>query len=449
MYAGELSSIFLVGFILTAVAIGVLFYRYTAGRNRAESQLRATLLYARGLIEASLDPLVTINADGKISDVNRATEEVTGVARKELIGSDFSDYFTEPEMAREGYRQVFSEGFVRDYPLDIRHASGRVTNVLYNATIYKNESGEVQGVFAAARDITKRKQAEEALEQMHRQLLETAREAGMAEVAVNVLHNVGNVLNSVNVSAELICQHLDHSEVKDLNRVLAVMEEHLDDLATFITADEKGKHLPAYLLAAGKTLEDEHAELMDSARSIGKSVEHIKAIVGMQQSYTLASGLVQVVDLAELLDDALRLNTSSFDKHGIKITREYEDMPEAMLDRHKLLQVVVNLLKNAKEALLEVVGTEKTLTVRLQRHGEDRVRLQVIDNGVGISKENLQKIFSHGFTTKAHGHGFGLHGCANLIQEMDGALSVRSDGPGRGATFTIELPLAPMEVTTQ
>jgi PAS domain S-box-containing protein len=133
-------------------------------RDRAEEKSRATSFYSRSLIEASLDTLVTISKEGKITDVNKGTELITGVYRERLIGSDFSDYFTEHEKAREGYQQVFSKGFVRDCPLAIRHSSGKVTDVLYNAVIYKNEAGEVQGVFAAARDITERKQARDALE---------------------------------------------------------------------------------------------------------------------------------------------------------------------------------------------------------------------------------------------------------------------------------------------
>jgi PAS domain S-box-containing protein len=132
-------------------------------RKQAEEQLRAASLYARSLIEASLDPLVTINAAGKITDVNRASEGVTGLSRQELIGSDFSNYFTEPEEANAGYRQVFTDGFVRDYPLAARHKSGKITDLLCHATLFKNDLDEIQGVFAAARDITDRKQAEEQL----------------------------------------------------------------------------------------------------------------------------------------------------------------------------------------------------------------------------------------------------------------------------------------------
>ncbi|OGP92339.1 MAG: hypothetical protein A2156_14745 [Deltaproteobacteria bacterium RBG_16_48_10] len=132
-------------------------------RKRAEEDLRAAHQYSRSLIEASLDPLITISREGKITDVNKATEGVTGLTRHELIGSDFSDYFTEPEKARKGYQQVFYNGFIRDYPLALRHTSGSVTEVLYNATLYRNEAGEIQGVFAVARDITEHKEMENRL----------------------------------------------------------------------------------------------------------------------------------------------------------------------------------------------------------------------------------------------------------------------------------------------
>ena len=156
-------------------------------RKKAAEALRAAYLYSRTLIEASLDPLVTISSEGKVMDVNKATEEITGVARDRLIGNDFSDYFTEPAKARAGYEKVFSEGSIKDYPLAIRHITGYVTEVLYNATVYRNEKGEVQGVFAAARDVTDLKKAEEQLRKAQHENLETRiknkTEALQAEIA--------------------------------------------------------------------------------------------------------------------------------------------------------------------------------------------------------------------------------------------------------------------------
>ena len=140
-------------------------------KQLAEEKLRSTATYSRSLIEASLDPLVTISPEGKITDVNEAAIRVTGVTRAQLVGTDFSDYFTEPDRAREGYRQVFSRGFVTDYPLTIRHTDGGLTDVLYNASVYHDEAGHVLGAFAAARDVTAQRRAEsEVAEQRAREL---------------------------------------------------------------------------------------------------------------------------------------------------------------------------------------------------------------------------------------------------------------------------------------
>jgi PAS domain S-box-containing protein len=176
-------------------------HRDASKRGRAEELVRKASLYSRNLLEASLDPLVTISREGKITDVNQATELATGVARQQLIGSDFSTYFTEPEEARKGYQQVFAQGSVQDYPLAIRHTSGRVTDVLYNATLFKNESGHVEGVFAAARDITKTKRAEDELrksEQRFRLAVE-----GVKDYAIIMLDPEGRVA-SWNRGAELL-----------------------------------------------------------------------------------------------------------------------------------------------------------------------------------------------------------------------------------------------------
>ncbi|MHB9024640.1 MAG: PAS domain S-box protein [Armatimonadota bacterium] len=211
-------------------------------RKKAEEQLRSASQYARTLIEASLDPLVTIGPDGTITDVNLATEEVTGVARDGLIGTDFADYFTEPQKAREGYQLAFSRGLVRDYPLAIRHTSGRITDVLYNATVFKDEGGNVTGVFAAARDITERKKAEEAVEKLnedlrHRTVELEASNREMEAFTYSVSHDLRAPLRSIDgFSQSLLMEYVDtlDEEGKDsLHRVRAAaqrMGQLIDDL---------------------------------------------------------------------------------------------------------------------------------------------------------------------------------------------------------------------------
>jgi signal transduction histidine kinase len=157
------------------------------------------------------------------------------------------------------------------------------------------------------------------------------------------------------------------------------------------------------------------------------------------------SGIIEDCDPARALDDAVRLNSSSFDRHGIVVVRDYAEVPKVALDKQKLIQILVNLIKNAKDSLVEGSSLERTLTLRTYVR-DDGLAIEVCDTGVGIARENLTRIFSHGFTTKKSGHGFGLHSCANAASEMGGSLAVRSDGPGKGATFTLELPFAPVEV---
>jgi two-component system NtrC family sensor kinase len=175
--------------------------------------------------------------------------------------------------------------------------------------------------------------------------------------------------------------------------------------------------------------------------SVGQHIEHIKEIVAMQQSYAKVSGVCEDLAPAGLVEDALRMNAAAFDRHHIEVTREFADgTPPVRVDRHKVLQILINLLRNAKYAMEAQSGQAKRLVVRVGMAAPDRVGITVSDNGVGIDPDHLTRIFSHGFTTKKDGHGFGLHSGANAAKEMGGALIAHSDGPGKGAEFTLELP---------
>jgi len=296
-----------------------------------------------------------------------------------------------------------------------------------------------------SREVAERKRAESELEETHRQLIQTARQAGMAEVATDVLHNVGNVLNSINVSATLVADRLRRSKISEFDRAVGIMREHSADLGTFITSDEKGKLLPGFLNMLSEHLEQERTALLQELRTLVNNVDHVKTIVAMQQSYAGVAGMVEAVSLAGLIEDALKFNLASSEKHGIKVVRHYDELPDVRVDKQKLLQILVNLITNAKDALVAAGEEGRQLTVRILRAAEDRVRIEVTDSGIGIPSENLTRIFSHGFTTKQHGHGFGLHASANAANEMGGRLTATSDGPGRGATFSLELPLEPTD----
>ena len=175
-------------------------------------------------------------------------------------------------------------------------------------------------------------------------------------------------------------------------------------------------------------------------------IGHIKQIVATQQNYAKVSGLIEDISLSSLVDDALRFLESSLVRHGITVERDFETLPAIAADKHNILQILLNLLRNAKQALTEGDVERRVIRVRIRRLGENRISLAVEDTGVGLPPENLTRIFAHGFTTKVGGHGFGLHSSALAASQMGGSLRVESQGLGRGATFILDLPLRYAEV---
>lgn len=289
-------------------------------------------------------------------------------------------------------------------------------------------------------EVEKHKRAQEELERVHRQLLQASRQAGMAEVATNVLHNVGNVLNSVNVSAILAADLAQKSKANNLSRVVELLREHAGDLGAFITTDPRGRHVLTHLGNLAEHLGTEQATLVRELGSVRTNIEHIKDIVAMQQSYAKVAGVKEIVSAVDLVEDGLRMNAGALSRHHVEVVREFEGAPKVNIDKHKVLQILVNLVRNAKYACEESTAERRQVTLKISSCDE-RVRIAVVDNGVGIVPENLTRIFNHGFTTRATGHGFGLHSGALAARELGGTLKVTSEGAGRGATFTLDLPL--------
>ncbi len=279
------------------------------------------------------------------------------------------------------------------------------------------------------------------LRQTQSQLIATARQAGMAEIATNVLHNVGNVLNGVNVSAGLVTTQLRNSKVKGLERAVGLMDDHASDLADFLTSSPKGKLLPGYLRELALALQAEHDVMAEELGALGKSVDHIKDVIATQQSYAGTSRQLEALKLGELVSDALRMNAGALTRHKVGVINNITELPALLLDRNRLLLILVNLISNAKQAMNDAVDHEACITLEAALIDGSLLRVIITDNGEGIAAENLTRVFAHGFTTRKTGHGFGLHSCVLAAQEMGGALSVHSDGVGQGARFTLDIPV--------
>jgi signal transduction histidine kinase len=279
------------------------------------------------------------------------------------------------------------------------------------------------------------------LQDAQAQLLNAARLAGMAEIASNVLHNVGNILNSVNVSVELVSSTLRHSRAQGLSQAVQLMHERASDLGEFLTHDAKGKMLPGYLSQLAQALALEQQSMMEELRHLASSIGHIKDVVAIQQTYAGgAASVVEPVQLCDLAEDALRMSSDALQSHTVTVVREFAQVPVVQLDRARVLQILVNLISNAGHAMENVPGPAQ-LTLRVESVAGTHLRVSVRDEGEGIPAENLTRIFAHGFTTRKTGHGFGLHSCALAAGQMGGTLAAQSEGRGLGATFTLEIPI--------
>jgi PAS domain S-box-containing protein len=293
-----------------------------------------------------------------------------------------------------------------------------------------------------ANDVTERNRAQRQLEEMHKQLMDASRQAGMAEVATGVLHNVGNVLNSVNVSATVLADSVRKSKAGSIRKVADLLDANKADLQTFFTNGGKGQMLPGYLATLAQQLEAEQQARLGEIDQLTKNIAHIKEIVAMQQNYAKVSGVMENFAPRVLLDEALRMASNELNRQHIDVEIVCpKELPEVCVDRHKVMQILINLITNARQAMERNAAGEKKLTVTARYDGGERLSVEIRDTGCGIPAENITRIFNHGFTTKESGHGFGLHSAANAAKEIGGRLTGASDGPGLGAAFTLELPL--------
>jgi PAS domain S-box-containing protein len=418
-----------------------------AERTRAEETLRLL----SSAMEQSRESIMVTDADlnlpgPRILFVNPAFTTITGYDAKDVIGKTprilqgpHTDKTVLSRLRKSLERGEGFEGEAINY-----RKYGKEFNMEWQIAPIRDASGKVTHFVAIQRDITERKRAQAVLEKLNSQLLEASRRDGMAEIATNVLHNVGNVLNSVNVSAGLAVDGVRRAAALGLDKAVELMREHQGDLGTFVTSDSRGKLLPTFLTQLSENLTVNQTATIKELESLRGNIDHIKEIVAMQQRYATGGGVKEMVSVVSLVEDSMRMNEGALNRHCVEVVREFETLPPMNVEKHKILQILVNLLRNAKHSCDESGRADKRLTVRVA-DGDGQVKISVIDNGVGISPENLTRIFNHGYTTRAGGHGFGLHSSALSARELGGSLSVQSSGLGQGAAFTLELPCPKLE----
>ncbi len=416
-----------------------------AERKKAEEKLQLF----RNLIERSNDCIFAVEPKwGRFLDVNNRACDSLGYTRKELLNmmtlkdievavTDNSSWQQQMETLRQK-SDIVKQG-------QYKRKDGTTFFVETSLKLVTEEKQDY--IIAIARDITERKRAEATLKAAQEKLLETAREVGMAEVATGVLHNVGNVLNSVSVTAESIQKRVRNSKISYLCDVVKLFEEHADKLGDFITNEERGQKIPIFLTNLSKELIDEQERCLESLEALTKHVQHVGDIIQLQQSHSKTKGLIEPTSIAELIEDTIQINAEALTRNNVQVKKEIENLPTLLLDRYKVLQILTNLISNAIYALSKSTQEDRILAIHVKESRSGYVRIDVCDNGIGIPKENLTRIFEHGFTTKKKGHGFGLHSTALSANELNGSIKAHSDGPGKGAVFTVELPYQIQEAT--
>ena len=433
------------------MVFGIAVYGHQLSRNMAATMQAMQASEERFRLLSAASPVGIFQTDtaGRCIYSNARWQQVSGLTAAQSLGDGWMrvvlpedraavllDWSTAARAA-----QVVS----REYRL--LTPSNELRWVHSSVSALHDSGGAVVGHVGSIKDITERKHAQAELEQVHKQLLDNSRHAGMAEIATNVLHNVGNILNSVNVSAGLVSSTLRTSRAQGLARAVQLMDEHAADLGDFLTLDEKGKLLPGYLSGIAQALALEQQGMIQELEQLTRSIDHIKDVVATQQSYAGSSSIIEALQICDLAEDALRINGEALAHHKVSVVREFSQVPVAQLDRAKVLQVLVNLISNANNAMENTPHESRQITLRVDIVDDSNLQVSIKDEGEGIPAENLTRIFAHGFTTRKTGHGFGLHSSALAARQMGGTLTAHSDGPGLGAMFMLKLPINITETT--
>jgi two-component system NtrC family sensor kinase len=402
--------------VVDTESLGVLILRFSKGVLKEEFTsfaIIAVLIFGVGILVSFI--LASFTQRSLSTPVKALAEFVKEIGQSK----DYSLRFQSPS----AHRRI---------PTEIRSLSDE-----FNQMIIKIQEKDLS-IKSANEDLEiKIRERTEELQNLQKVALANARAAGISEIAVGVLHNIGNIINSIGISTEILSDTLKNSKLASMIKVNELLDSHSVDLGSFITTDPRGKALPDFYRKLAMALTEEHKKLKGETKQIVGKIELINSVVRSQQSYAKGQIFSEHLSVRKIVEDLLSMLHSMLARHDVKVIEKFSDVPDIEIDRVKLSHVVVNIIKNAKEAMESKDPKERILEIEIGRGEEGIIFLAISDNGEGISQESLQNIFAHGFTTKSNGHGFGLHFCANSMTEMGGRLMVESKGLGKGAKFTM------------
>ncbi|MBT9555607.1 MAG: PAS domain S-box protein [Myxococcales bacterium] len=399
----------------------------------------------RSIFENATEGIFQLSTEGDITVANPAMSAILGAEEAGALVTGPGKRRLRDAIPDGAWTELYSTGNALVHDLHLSRLDGAPIVVAVSMRGHRDRRGRVIHIDGTLRDVTARVLAEVERKELHGKLVDASRRAGMAEVATGVLHNVGNVLNSMNVSLSLVSRRIASMKVGSLDRAAKMLGERpLGTRGIFVEEDEKGRRLPEFFLQLSANLALDQSMLVGEVAALEKYLDHVKGVIAMQQNYARTTGVVERVSLSDVIDEALRLEGASLAKHGLDVELDLAETPMLMVDKHQVIQILVNLITNAKQAMGQVHGRPRRLVLRtgVTEKGGGRVYVEVKDTGVGIPPQYLTEIFNHGFTTKSNGHGFGLHASANSAKAMRGSLEASSEGLDCGACFRLELPVA-------
>lgn len=280
------------------------------------------------------------------------------------------------------------------------------------------------------------------LKNAQQQLIETAHRAGMAEIATGVVHNLGNILNSISISAEEISTTSKNSALSELSKATGLLQKNKSRISEFLSSDPTGEKLINYFLLLESVLKAENNKVRKETASLMQNLDVMRTVILTQQDYAFSNLFFEPLCLTTVIEDALTILHEQLKRTNILITKDYGQLSNVVVSvqKSKLIQILINLIKNAAEALLGNDLNNRFIKIELNLDPNSNIILSVTDNGEGIKATALKKIFTHGYTTKRDGHGFGLHNSANFMADMGGRIKAESDGEGHGSKFTLYFP---------
>jgi len=452
--------------ILTISIFSIIYLTSTYLIKRLTSQaqeIKNEGIKYKALIEGSIDGILVLNKNF-VTDCNKNALKLFGVkSLTELndIGLDYFSRFSDKKSTakengifsavnhalvnnRKQYEWRFKNTNEKTFPADVELQYIKIDDIDYVQMIIRDitQREKYQEELRMANENLEQKVKERTneLEKTNKEMVSLAHSAGMSEVASGVLHNVGNVLNSVNVSSSLIKSRASNSRAKQLSKVVDIFHTHKNNINDYLANDEDGKLVLPFIEQLSIKLIDEQDKQIEEINGLIHNIDHIKNIISMQQSYAGGLGVTEKIKPSEVVNDAIDINISSIKNSRITLSKHYDSDIEITVDKHKLIQILVNLISNAKHAVINGEKPDKTIVLGIQKINTD-IMFYVEDDGIGIDLSDIDRIFEFGFKVRHDGHGYGLHHSANAARELGGSLTAHSDGLGKGARFTLIIPI--------